>query len=339
MAESYLGNLLSKATALTLANSKRLRNQAMLQPQSTRTNVVKRTQGGVESDTRFTQQAVLSVSNLYKRAKLYDPFNVGDKTQADLQKPLTYLNDILANTKPVGYTEKYYSQNWKDLKYRKPTAAELAEQQKNYEAAISSPNGNRGTYQQFRSRMPHIVKPGSLIREMNTRFIVTDPTAEVNKKMLQGLVDEQTKYLGKDFANIDTKTLAAADWTSFRNLEADVAKYNSLRNSYLAKKTKTKVDTDWIKQYDTLLADTYKAMSGEIPKILKNASSSYNTILGTNEAGLAAIQALIPTQEKNMNKPIDVSQVDPRSQIANRVKLVNQYSQTKSTPVFESRPA
>lgn len=263
MAESYLGNLLSKATQLALANSKRLQNQAMLTPQAIRTNVVRRTQGTVESDTRFAQQAKSSVSNLYKRAQLYDPFNVGDKTQADLQKPLTYLNDILTNTK----------------------------------------------------------------------------TAEVNKGILQGLVDEQTKYLGKDFANIDTKTLAAADWTSFNNLTGDVAKYNSLRNSYLAKKTKTKVDTDWIKQYDTLLADTYKAMSGEIPKILKNASSSYNTILGTKEAGLAAIQALIPTQEKNMNKPIDVSQVDPRSQIANRVKLVNQYSQTKPTPVFESRPA
>jgi hypothetical protein len=321
MAESYLGNLLSKATALTLANSKRLQNQAMLQPQSTRTNVVRRTQGTVESDTRFTQQAKSSVSNLYKRAQLYDPFNVGDKTQADLQKPLTYLNDILTNTKPVGYTEEYYAKSFKDLKYRQPTAAELAKQTADYKALKSK------------------VKPGSLIRVPNTRFVVTDPTAEVNKTMLQGLVDEQTKYLGKDFANIDTKTLAAADWTSFNNLTGDVAKYNSLRNSYLAKKTKTKVDTDWIKQYDTLLADTYKAMSGEIPKILKNASSSYNTILGTKEAGLAAIQALIPTQEKNMNKPIDVSQVDPRSQIANRVKLVNQYSQTKPTPVFESRPA
>lgn len=318
MAESYLGNLLSKATQLTLVNSKRLQNQAMLTPQATRTNIVRRTQGTVESDTRFTQQAKSSVSNLYKRAQLYDPFNVGDKTQADLQKPLTYLNDILTNTKPVGYTEEYYA---KDLKYRQPTAAELEKQTADYKALKSK------------------VKPGSPIRIPNTRFVVTDPTAEVNKIMLQGLVDEQTKYLGKDFANIDTKTLAAADWTSFNNLTGDVAKYNSLRNSYLAKKTKTKVDTDWIKQYDTLLADTYKAMSGEIPKILKNASSSYNTILGTNEAGLAAIKSLIPTNQKNMNKLIDVSQVDPRSQIANRVKLVNQYSQTKSTPVFESRPA
>lgn len=289
MAESYLGNLLSKATALTLANSKRLQNQAMLKPQSTRTNLVQNTQGVVESDTRFTQQAKSSVSNLYKRAQLYDPFNVGDKTQADLQKPLTYLTDVLNNTKPVGSTVIL-------------------------NRTFKNPKGT-------------------------PTFVSTDPTAEVNKAMLQGLVDEQTKYLGKNFANIDTKTLAAADWTSFNNLTGDVAKYNSLRDSYLAKKTKTKVDTDWIKQYDILLADTYKAMSGEIPKILKNASDSYNTILGTKEAGLAAIQALIPTQEKNMNKPIDVSQVDPRSQIANRVKLVNQYSQTKPTPVFESRPA
>lgn len=301
MAESYLGNLLSKATQLTLANSKRLQNQAMLKPQSTRTNLVQRTQGSVESDTRFVQQAKSSVSNLYKRAQLYDPFNVGDKTQADLQKPLTYLNDILTNTKPVGYDQK--SKVYVGKQFDKKT-----------------------------------MKYTPIYKEIS-KFVNTDPTAEVNKTMLQGLVDEQTKYLGKDFANIDTKTLAAADWSSFRKLEGDVVFYNDQRNSRLAKKNKTKIDTDWIASYDKQLASTYKAMSEEIPKILKNASSSYNTILSTKEAGLAAIQALIPTQEKNMNKPIDVSQVDPRSQIANRVKLVNQYSQTKPTPVFESRPA
>lgn len=35
---------------------------------------------------------------------------------------------------------------------------------------------------------------------------------------------------------------------------------------------------------------------------------------------------------------MDVSSGDPRSQIANRVKLVNDYVTKKPTPVFSTRP-
>lgn len=320
MADSYLGGLLQKANQILAANSKRARNQADLILQQPVTNTTRRTTQGMETNNRSQQSQRSSLQTIYKQAKTYDPFAIVNKTQEELQKPLTYLNDILTNTKPVGYTEEYYSNNWKDLKYRQPTAAELAQQTADYKSKKSK------------------YKPGSLIRVPNTRFVVTDPTAEVNKTMLQGLVDEQTKYLGKDFANIDTKTLAAADWTSFNNLTGDVAKYNSLRNSYLAKKNKTKVDTDWIKQYDTLLADTYKAMSGEIPKILSNARSSYDTIAKTRDTTIAAIESLLPVDKQDRKKTMDVSSEDTRSQIANRVKLVSNYATKKPIPVFENRP-
>ena len=259
---SYLDDLLKKANQALITNSKRATNQAMLGSQQAVTNTTRQRTQGIETNTISRQTQNSSLQTILKQAKAYDPFAVVNKTQADLQKPLTYLNDILINNK----------------------------------------------------------------------------TSEVNKTMLQGLVDEQTKYLGKNLVNVDTKTLAAADWTSFNNLTGDVAKYNSLRDSYLAKKTKTKVDTDWIKQYDTLLADTYKAMSGEIPKILTNARSSYDTIAKTRDTTIAAIESLLPIDKQDRKKTMDVSSVDPRSQIANRVKLVSDYVTKKPTPVFSTRP-
>lgn len=318
---SYLDGLLQKANQTLVTNSKRATNQAMLGSQQPVTNTTRRTNQGIETNTRSQQTQSSSLQTILKQAKAYDPFAVVNKTQAELQKPLTYLNDVLTNTKPVGYTEEYYStRSFSDLKYRQPTAAELAQQTADYKSKKSR------------------VKPGSRIRVPNTRFVVTDPTAEVNKTMLQGLVDEQTKYLGKDLANVDTKTLSSADWTSFNNLTGDVAKYNSLRASYLAKNNKTKVDTDWIKQYDTLLADTYKAMSGEIPKILTNARSSYDIISKTRDTGIAAIEALMPLDKQSKKQTKDVATTDQRSQIANRVKLVSNYETKKPNPVFATRP-
>lgn len=285
---SYLDGLLQKANQTLVTNSKRATNQAMLGSQQPVTNTTRRTNQGIETNTRSKQTQSSSLQTILKQAKAYDPFAIVNKTQAELQKPLTYLNDVLTNTKPVGSTVIL------NRTFRNP----------------------KGT----------------------PTFVSTDPTAEVNKAMLQGLVDEQTKYLGKNLANVDTKTLASADWTSFNNLTGDVAKYNSLRASYLAKKTKTKVDTDWIAQYDTLLADTYKAMSGEIPKILTNARSSYDTIAKTRDTTIAAIESLLPIDKQDRKKTMDVSSGDPRSQIANRVKLVNNYVTKKPTPVFSTRP-
>ena len=165
-----------------------------------------------------------------------------------------------------------------------------------------------------------------------------DPTSEVNKALVTDLVAKQDYLLGKDLSNIDTKTLASANWTGFNNLAADVEKYKSLRQSYWLKPTKTKVDTDWIAQYDTLLADTYKAISTEIPKILNNARSSYNTISKTRDTGIAAIEALMPLDKQSKKQTKDVATTDQRSQIANRVKLVSNYETKKPNPVFVTRP-
>ena len=320
---SYLDDLLKKANQALITNSKRERNQAMLGSQQPVTNTTRRTTQGIETNNRSQQTQNSSLQTILKQAKAYDPFAVVNKTPDDLKKPLTYLNTTLASLKPIGYTEEYYStdmKNWKNWKYRQPTAAELAQQTADYKSKKSR------------------VKPGSVIRVKDTRFVVTDPTAQVNKAMLQGLVNEQTKYLGKDLANVDTKTLSSADWTSFNNLTGDVAKYNSLRASYLAKNNKTKVDTDWIAQYDTLLADTYKAMSAEIPKILKNARSSYDTIAKTRDTTISAIESLMPLDKQSKKQTKDVATTDQRSQIANRVKLVSNYETKKPNPVFVTRP-
>lgn len=317
---SYLDGLLEKANQILIANSKRASNESQLKYQQPVTNTTRRTVQDMETNNRSQQSQRSGLQTIYKQAKAYDPFAVVNKTEEELRKPLTYLNDTLTNTKPVGYTEEYYAKGFKDLKFREPTAAELAQQTADYKALKSK------------------VKPGSRIRVPNTRFVVTDPTAEVNKTMLQDLVNEQTKYLGKDLANVDTKILASADWTGFRNLEGDVVKYSSLRNSYVTKAKKTKADTDWIKTYDTLLAETYKSMSGEIPKVLSSARSSYDTISKTRDTTLSAIESLLPIDKQDRKKTMDVSSEDPRSQIANRVKLVNNYATKKPTPVFESRP-
>lgn len=340
MADSYLGGLLQKANQILAANSKRARNQADLILQQPVTNTTRRTTQGMETNNRSQQSQRSSLQTVYKQAKAYDPFAIVNKTQEELRKPLTYLNDLLVKTNPVGSPET----TWNG-KYRKPTADEVIKQKEFYKFATDKkifPNGlpkvnsiGLGTM-----RNQTIPFPGTPIKVYETKTVYkTDPTSDqANKKMLQDLVDQQNKYLGKDFANVDTKTLAAADWTSFRNLEADVVKYNSLRNSYLAKKNKTKVDTDWIKQYDTLLADTYTAMSGEIPKILSNARSSYDTIAKTRDTTIAAIESLLPIDKQDRKKTMDVSSEDPRSQIANRVKFVSDYATKKPIPVFENRP-
>jgi len=297
---SYLDGLLQKANQILIANSKRASNQSQLDYQQPITNTTRRTVQGMETNNRSQQTQRSSLQSVYKQAKAYDPFAVVNKTKEELQKPLTYLNDILIKATPVASTETTWNKKW-----RKPKDGETGKQK---------------------------------VYTTKTTY-TTDPTGDtVNKEMLQGLVDEQTKYLGKDFANIDTKTLAAADWTGFRNLEGDVVKYNSLRDSYVAKEKKTKVDTDWIKQYDTLLADTYKAISAEVPKILTSARSSYDTIAKTRDTTLAAIESLLPSDKQDRKKTMDVSSEDPRSQIANRVKLVSNYATKKPTPVFESRP-
>ena len=292
---SYLDGLLQKANQALVTNNKRTTNQAMLGSQQPVTNTTRQKTQGIETNNRVQQTQRSNIQNILKEAKAYDPFAVVNKTQAELQKPLTYLNDILTNTVVKGY--------------------------------------NTPSTKITGSRLDGKFVQGNV-------FVNTDPTSLVNKTMLQGLVDEQTKYLGKDLANVDIKTLASADWTSFNNLTGDVAKYNSLRDSYLAKKTKTKVDTDWIKQYDTLLADTYKAISGEIPKILTNARSSYDTITKTRDTTIAAIELLVPIDKdkQDRKKTMDVSSVDSRSQIANRVKLVSNYATKKPSPVFSTRP-
>lgn len=298
---NYLDGLLKKANQALITNSKRERNQAMLGSQQPVTNTTRRTTQGIETNNRSQQTQNSSLQTILKQAKAYDPFAVVNKTQADLQKPLTYLKDVLMNTKPVGYNETYVTRT-------------------------QTRKAQRG-------------KPAVYVNTTNTRFVNTDPTSEVNKTMLQGLLNEQTKYLGKDLANVDTKTLSSADWTSFNNLTGDVAKYNSLRASYLAKTNKTKVDTDWIKQYDTLLADTYKAISGEIPKILTNARNSYDIISKTKDTKIASIESLQPLDKQGKKQTKDVATTNQRSQIANRVKLVSDYETKKPTPVFSTRPA
>ena len=169
-------------------------------------------------------------------------------------------------------------------------------------------------------------------------FNNTDPTSQVNKALVTDLVAKQDYLLGKDLSNIDTRTLASANWTGFNNLTADVEKYKSLRQSYWLKPTKTKVDQDWIKQYDTLLADTYKAISTEIPKILNNARASYNTISKTRDTTISAIESLMPLDKQSKKQTKDVATTDQRSQIANRVKLVSNYETKKPNPVFVTRP-
>lgn len=331
---SYLDGLLQKANQILIANSKRASNQSQLNYQQPITNTTRRTVQGMETNNRSQQTQRASLQSVFKQAKAYDPFAVVNKTQEELQQPLTYLEKMLAKASPVGSPET----KWNG-KYRKPTADEIVKQKEFWKSIYEKDKGK-----EFKRLNPKLnIKdfyPGSSIKVYETKTVYnTDPKGDVaNVKLLQSLNDEQIKYLGKDLSNVNLKTLASADWTGFHNLEGDVVKYNSLRDSYVAKANKTKVDTDWIKQYDTLLADTYKAMSAEVPKILTSARNSYDTISKTRDTTLAAIESLLPMDKQDRKKTMDVSSQDPRSQIANRVKLVNNYATKKPTPVFESRP-
>ena len=178
---SYLDGLLQKANQILIANSKRASNQSQLDYQQPITNTTRRTVQGMETNNRSQQTQRSSLQSVYKQAKAYNPFAVVNKTEEELQQPLTYLEKMLAKASPVGSPET----KWNG-KYRKPTADELVKQKEFYKSITEKDNGK-----QFKKLNPTLninhYRPGYSIKVYETNTVYKkDPTGDVaNEKLLQ----------------------------------------------------------------------------------------------------------------------------------------------------------
>lgn len=166
------------------------------------------------------------------------------------------------------------------------------------------------------------------------------------------LNEEQNKYYGVNFSNVDVGTLAQADWKSHYGLQTELEKYMSLKDTYASKylKSGSQVDLDWVNTYSNLIDDTAKNMSNETPKIFKSSEAnarsialsqdntiktleSFNTLFKDNENNTQKQKASVESR-----KPIDADVNATKKLIENRVNTVSNYTTKKSSPIFESRP-
>ena len=190
---------------------------------------------------------------------------------------------------------------------------------------------------------------GTLIPDRNKNIITANNR---NIETFKKLNEEQNKYYGVNFSNVDVGTLAQADWKSRYSLQTELEKYMSLKDTYASKylKSGSKVDLDWVNTYSNLIDDTAKNMSNETPRIFKSSEAnarsialaqdntiktleSFNTLFKDNENNTQKQKASVESR-----KPIDVDVNTTKKLIENRVNTVSNYTTKKSSPTFESRP-
>ena len=173
-----------------------------------------------------------------------------------------------------------------------------------------------------------------------------------NMETFKKLNEEQNKYYGVNFSNVDVGTLAQADWKSRYSLQTELEKYMSLKDTYTSKylKSGSKVDLDWVNTYSNLIDDTAKNMSNETPRIFKSSEANARSIALAQDNTIKTLESFNTlfkdnennTQKQNASvesrKPIDADVNSTKKLIENRVNTVSNYTTKKSSPTFESRP-
>lgn len=366
---SYLQNLVSQANKLKIEQENRQKELAMTYETKVRQanmsnrarqaelstskqkTLIPRKKPLVEPDLAYTQESVRGIGALYEQAKTYDPFAT-TKTETQLKEPLTFF-DTLSKKVSTNYLEQQkllVDQKEALIKKRneelKNTPQSIIERMWGRPWVIENPQYTRilNLYQQ---QIRPIDQQISRLGEINQNVYLNQ------QQTLANLIAEQEKYYGKNFSNVDKNILSVADWSGWQSLTGDIAKYTSLRDSYINKykSSGSKVDMDWIKQYNNLISSTLTSMSSEVPKTLTAAQKTAGTLQSTATATLSTLESLNkafgergkstikPTLEQR--KVIDVSGVDTtRQQVIARMNRVGSYlDQSKPAPKFESRPA
>lgn len=369
---NYLSNLLSEANKLRTEQENRQRSivsqyetkvrqanisnrerQASANTSANRT-ITQRKNTLIEPDTTYTKEAVKGMTELYNKAKSYDPFS-SIKTEKQLFEPLNYFSTVSKNV-----STSYLDQTKPLVEQREALLKQREEALKPYTQPIIG--GNRNTRRQaeakqqqsfwqiersIESQLQPIEQQLSRLNSINSSVYANQQTS------LKNLIAEQEKYYGKNFENISKEQLALADWKGWQSLSGDLAKYTSLRDQYVNryKSSGSKVDMDWVNQYNDLIISTQKSMSEELPKVLNAAAKNVGVVKKTQQETMGALEKLNQvfgergtkkeqTVEQREAAVKDVTNVT-RDQAVARLGRINKAgaTATKPSPKFEARPS
>lgn len=380
---SYLTNLLEQANSIRAAEVTRTEQLAAAtrkaastvnlrkQQNIIKTSITPRQTSYLEQTTQNRPVTTTGISDLYKAAKEYNPLET-TTVEEKLKEPLTYLSklksetmvsalgDAVNATGTMLQVQEAKTRDWglmnsleKNIKLltagsgsfaagrhyvrKPPTTSQLLEAKKLQDQLDILRQANPES----------ISERNRLTRDWNNLSIINKELLTPQQTILSNLIVEQEKYFGKDFSNISKEQLAAADWTAWQQLSGDIAKYTSLRDTYINKfkADPSKYNKDWIKQYNDLITSTATSMTAEIPKVLQSATNTVESIKQTQQATLSTLESLdksfgtqtrIPNEQR---KVMDVSKQSSRQQALERVQRVGTFTQgVKPTPKFEARP-
>lgn len=351
MPNSYLTDLLQKASEYRGKQLEMERKQSLTSMQTRtepiKTNITPPRKPIVEPDIRNKTIKGTEVTNIFETAKQYNPFAT-TKTEAQLKEPLTYFDTL---SKSIGTT--YLDQTKPLVEKREQLIKErdnlLAQQNQpiiggNINTRRQTARINYNTINQIMSHYNQQITP--LEQQISRLSSINTNVYGSQTKTLSDLSAELKKYYGANFEGITKEQLAIADLKGFQSLTGDIEKYTSLRDSYIKKyqQTGAKYDLDWVNQYNTLLNDTAKSISMELPKILNSAGKAVTSIKESQQSTLSALEALNKVsgvqkpQITNVQPEIDIAPIGREQAIA-RQRTVAQFSgQSKPAPKFESRP-
>jgi len=357
---SYLTDLLQKASEYRARQLEMQRKQsatksrARLKPVQTNYNLpFSKTK--IEQDTRNRTISGSEVTNILSAAKEFNPF-VSTKTEEQLKEPLTYF-DTLSKSVSTGYLDQTKSLVEQRENLIKQREAELKNiPQGSSGVGFGSTRGTGGgwfkpnpvytnIYRKYENQLKPIEQQISRLGTINQNIY----SSQIQN--LSNLSTELKKYYGSNFENISKEQLAVADLGSFQSLTGDIAKYTSLRDSYIKKyqQTGSKVDMDWINQYNDLLNSTAKSISSELPKIFAAAGKTVESIKQTQQSTLSGLEQLnkvfgergrstlkTPVEQR---KPTDVQSETTRQQVIARMqRLTSTGEGSKPSPKFTPRP-
>ena len=320
MAESFLSSLITSA------------------------NTLKQEQQDRQKKIIDTYNSKVTASNIFSRQRSTQAqFTTGNTAIKPRNKPLIEPN-LAYEKKPIGDMSNLLklAKDYNPSVIDKP----LIDKTANYLSYASSKisTNQQNLFQGF------TIGKGNLIPDRNKNIITANNR---NIETFKKLNEEQNKYYGVNFSNVDVGTLAQADWKSRYSLQTELEKYISLKDTYASKylKSGSKVDLDWVNTYSNLIDDTAKNMSNETPRIFKSSEAnarsialaqdntiktleSFNTLFKDNENNTQKQKASVESR-----KPIDADVNATKKLIENRVNTVSNYTTKKSSPTFESRPA
>lgn len=342
-------------TKVRRSNISERSRQASLSESSSRTLTPKK-RNLIEPDTTYTKEAVGGMGQLYQQAQAYNPFAT-TKTQSQLYAPVSYFETQSSNVnKSITENKLNFATQLENIdKAEKAFVSSLRQKYGMPEGIRGSRRQEQAFVREYYGRAQGFAAQKQSIQNQLNRYNEAASVIGGHTKTLNDYSNELKKYYGQNFENISKEQLAVADMKSFQNLTAEMEKYTSLRDSYIKKyqTSGSKVDMDWIKQYNDLMNNTAKSISSELPKIFTAAGKQVSTIQKTQQSTLDALGKLNQvfgergqgdvkqTLEQRQRKVEDVTSVSRDQALARLQRLSSSGAmgaKSKPAPKYESRP-